>query len=230
MPDYSSFRKSAWDPVLIIAQIVTLQCFGYGSFSLLVLVASLFVDIQPSPRLLFDSRVVRKDTVEGWIVALALVAMGLLNILPLVYMVERSRLCVDFSLTFLMVHVILVGWNQHSFPLSLLWWLAAAACAAAMALGGRAACLRRELLPIAIRSMMPDRPAERSLQPNEEVELDALPSRQQPQVLHEAPPESMPDPPPAPANDDDSHSWSGSDWGSDSNVPPQPLKKGHKND
>ncbi|KAI9468813.1 hypothetical protein LPJ78_002488 [Coemansia sp. RSA 989] len=227
---YSSFRKSTWDPVLILAQIVTLQCFGYGSFSLLVLAASLLVGIQPSPRLLFDSRL-RKDTVEGWIVAAALVAMGLMNILPLVYMVERSRLCVDFALTFLAVHVILVWWNQHEFPVALLWWLAVAAFTAVMAVGGRAACLRRELLPIAIRSMMPDRPAERAGLPDEEVELAALPA--QPQVLHDAPAASMPDPaPPLPNNDDDdTHSWSGSDWGSDpAQNQNQPLKKGSKND
>ncbi|KAJ2712662.1 hypothetical protein H4R19_002642 [Coemansia spiralis] len=160
MTEYSTFRRTAWDPVLIVAQIVTLQCFGYSTFSALMAGASVLTDVRLGPQLLFDARLVRGDTVEGWVIGAGLLAMGAANILPLVYMVERSRLCVDFSLTFFAVHLILVWWHQAAPPLTLPWWLAVATSGALMAVGGRAACLRRELLPIAIRSYMPVRTPE----------------------------------------------------------------------
>ncbi|KAJ2347508.1 hypothetical protein IWW50_004210, partial [Coemansia erecta] len=159
MTQYSTFRKAVWDPVLIVAQIVTLQCFGYGAFSVLMVGASILTDMQLTPRLLFSSQTVQ-NTVEGYVVTSALLAMGAANIVPLVYMVERSRLCVDFSLTFFAVHVVLVWWSQGEAP-HVLWWAAVAASAGVMAVGGRAACMRREMLPIAIRSFMPERPSER---------------------------------------------------------------------
>ncbi|KAJ2158843.1 hypothetical protein GGF46_003462 [Coemansia sp. RSA 552] len=160
MAEYSTFRRTAWDPILIVSQIVTLQCFGYGTFSFLMILAAILTDVQLSPQLLFDSTLVRGDTVEGWVIGCGLVSMGAANILPLVYMVERSRLCVDFSLTFFAVHLILVWWNQAAPPTGLLWWLVVGGSGCLMALGGRAACLRRELLPIAIRRFMPDRSPE----------------------------------------------------------------------
>ncbi|KAI8321807.1 hypothetical protein GQ54DRAFT_261094, partial [Martensiomyces pterosporus] len=148
--EFSSFRKTAWDPVLILSQIATVQCFGYSTFSFCMVVANLLTDIPLGPQLLFDSRLVRGDTVEGWVIGGGLLAIGFTNILPLVYMVERSRLCIDFSLTFYIIHLILVWWHQGGPPNTLLWWLVVGASGSAMAFVGRAACLRRELLPIAI--------------------------------------------------------------------------------
>ncbi|KAJ2487925.1 Integral membrane protein of the Golgi [Coemansia sp. RSA 2050] len=121
-----------------------------------MVVACFLTDLQLSPQLLFDSRFVRGDTVDGWVIGVGLVCMGFANILPLVYMVERSRLCVDFSLTFFTIHLLLTWWHQGwSPPSTLLWWMAVVASGSVMAFGGRAACVRRELLPIAIRNFMP---------------------------------------------------------------------------
>ncbi|KAJ2164386.1 hypothetical protein IW139_003939, partial [Coemansia sp. RSA 353] len=71
MPEYSTFRKSVYDPVLIVAQIVTLQCFGYSTFSVLMVFASILTNVELTPRLLFSSQSVQ-PTVEGSIVAVSL--------------------------------------------------------------------------------------------------------------------------------------------------------------
>ncbi|KAJ2533673.1 hypothetical protein EV175_007069 [Coemansia sp. RSA 1933] len=214
MAEYSTFRRTTWDPVLILSQIATVQCFGYSSFGFAMVVLSVVSNVSLSPRLLFDAQLVRSDSVEGWCVALALVAMGLANIVPLVYMVERSRLCVDFSVTFTAVHVILVAWHMHALPSSLLWWLCLAAAAALMALGGRAACLRREMLPIAIRSFMPNHPAERQTLSGgaaEEHELESVRThRDTPDAA--APAEVIFDSAPSNNNNGDD----GDEWGMDS--------------
>ncbi|KAJ2859587.1 Integral membrane protein of the Golgi [Coemansia aciculifera] len=126
-----------------------------------MVVARFLTDLQLSPQLLFDSRLVRGDTVDGWIIGIGLVCMGFANIIPLVYMVERSRLCIDFSLTFFTIHLLLTWWHQGwSPPLTLLWWTVIIGSGSVMAVGGRAACMRRELLPIAIRNFMPSHPRE----------------------------------------------------------------------
>ncbi|KAJ2800629.1 hypothetical protein H4R20_003988 [Coemansia guatemalensis] len=220
MPPYPGFRPAVWDPVLILAQITTLQCFGYSAFSFLAVVASLVSDVRLRPALLFDGELVRHDTVEGWIVALAMLAMAAANILPLVYMVERSRLCIDFSLTFFAVHLVLVWWHGGA-PPPLPWWLLVAASAALMALGGRAACRRRELLPIAIRALMPDRPSERSPLPDEELELETRAPHDIPEVLFDASadPSAQSAPTTAAANlpkpNNVNDTWSNATWSSD---------------
>ncbi|KAJ2810188.1 Integral membrane protein of the Golgi, partial [Coemansia furcata] len=126
-----------------------------------MVVARFLTDIQLSPQLLFDSRLVRGDTVDAWIIGIGLVCMGFANILPLVYMVERSRLCIDFSLTFFTIHLLLTWWHQGwAPPTAVFWWIVIVGSGSVMAFGGRAACMRRELLPIAIRNFMPSHPRE----------------------------------------------------------------------
>ncbi|KAJ2077201.1 hypothetical protein H4R24_005274 [Coemansia sp. RSA 988] len=220
MPPYPGFRPAVWDPLLILAQITTLQCFGYSAFSFLAVVASLVSDVRLRPALLFDGELVRHDTVEGWIVALAMLAMAAANILPLVYMVERSRLCIDFSLTFFAVHLALVWWHGGT-PPPLPWWLLIAAAAALMAIGGRAACHRRELLPISIRALMPDRPPERLPLPDEELEMVPRAHRDIPEVLFDASadPSAQSAPTTAAANlpkhNNTNDTWSNATWSSD---------------
>ncbi|KAJ2015309.1 Integral membrane protein of the Golgi [Coemansia sp. RSA 922] len=140
-----------------------------------MVIARFLTDLQLSPQLLFDSRLVRGDTVDGWIIGIGLVCMGFANILPLVYMVERSRLCIDFSLTFFTIHLLLTWWHQGwSPPLTLLWWTVIIGSGSVMAVGGRAACMRRELLPIAIRNFMPSHPRETPSAGDRDIDLEEM--------------------------------------------------------
>ncbi|KAJ2842905.1 hypothetical protein J3B02_005436 [Coemansia erecta] len=116
--------------------------------------------------------------------------MAATNILALVYMVERSRLCIDFTVTFFVIHFVLVVW-LYGIPTVVLWWLVMGASAGVMAFGGRAACMRREMLPIAIRNFMPDHPVEQRARDEMAVEEHELESRvhetSEPEVLFSAP-------------------------------------------
>ncbi|KAJ1727266.1 hypothetical protein LPJ61_004666 [Coemansia biformis] len=197
MAEYSTFRRTAWDPILIVAQIVTLQCFGYSTFSVLMAFASVLTELRLGPQLLFDVRLVRGDMVEG------------------------GR--VDFSLTFFAVHLILVWWHQGTPPLALLWWAAVGASGALMAVGGRAACLRWELLPIAIRSYMPMRPPEAHSDHGgpagaEEHELETRrPEAPATEVLFDASRVASGALPRTSASASASDGWSNDDWGTDTN-------------
>lgn len=199
--------------MLILLQILTVQCFGYSCFGLTVLILRIFANMPLSPHLLFHSNSVRTDTVEGWLIGLSLCLMGLQNIVPLVYMVERSRLCIDFSMTFFLVHFVLVWWYQGAFPWTAGWWVCCGVAGALMAIGGREACMRRELLPIALRSLIP---------PSREEPRDPGPDLD-PVGAEEMELEDMQ--PPAEVVYDDTSSWSGDDWGNE-----EPVDKTGKTD
>ncbi|KAJ2382187.1 hypothetical protein GGI05_005735, partial [Coemansia sp. RSA 2603] len=101
MSTHSTFRQSAsWDPLLILGQIALVQCTAYTTFSVLAVAASHLSPLALSPELLFSSTPMRGDTVTGYLTSLLFLTASLANILPLVYLVERSRLCVDFAVTF----------------------------------------------------------------------------------------------------------------------------------
>ncbi|KAJ2745724.1 Integral membrane protein of the Golgi [Coemansia sp. BCRC 34301] len=195
-----------------------------------MVVARFLTDIQLSPQLLFDSRLVRGDTVDGWIIGIGLVGMGFANIVPLVYMVERSRLCIDFSLTFFTIHLLLTWWHQGwSPPLTLLWWVVVAGSGSAMAFGGRAACMRRELLPIAIRNFMPSHPRETPSRRDdigtEEMELETRTTsvRDAVEVLFDGGQleEQASDVPKKQAKEDNDD-WGNTKWGEDDEVSSEP--------
>ncbi|KAJ1719382.1 Elongator subunit elp2, partial [Coemansia erecta] len=153
---------------------------AYTVFSLTALLASQLTPLSLTPSLLFSASTMRGDTVGGYTVAFLFLLATLSNILPLVYLVERSRLCVDFTATYVIVHFVLVVWSDGGLPGSLLWWVTVAVGAVGMAVGGRAACVRREMLPIRIRRFLPERNAENA---PEEVELEVRTQG----VLFEAP-------------------------------------------
>ncbi|VDN10265.1 unnamed protein product, partial [Dibothriocephalus latus] len=59
------FRSSVWDPVLIISQIVCIQCLYYGAAGALLALMSPLSSWQTSLSLLFDDEKLRFRDVEG---------------------------------------------------------------------------------------------------------------------------------------------------------------------
>ena len=53
----SYFRSNVFDPILIVAQIISLQCCFYASFGLWLIVADTIADIGKSINQIFDYRV-----------------------------------------------------------------------------------------------------------------------------------------------------------------------------
>ena len=67
----------------------------------------------------------------------------------LVYLIERAKKCLDFSVTLFVIHLFICivygGW-----PSSLTWWVVNGTGVAVMALLGEYLCIRRELREIPI--------------------------------------------------------------------------------
>lgn len=139
-----------WDPLFIVAQIVSLQCLYY-------LTLGVFMEILVGTRVsrmslvyFFDYSSVAVSTVTGWGVIASLIFASLAGAVYMVYLIERAKKCLDFSATLYIIHLLMCiiygGW-----PSSITWWVVNGTGVAVMALLGEYLCIRRELREIPVR-------------------------------------------------------------------------------
>ncbi|TYJ46713.1 hypothetical protein E1A91_A02G137600v1 [Gossypium mustelinum] len=151
-----------YDPSLILAQIVCLQCLYYltlGAFS------SFLVGSRASRMslvYLFDFVTVTASTVTGWCAIAAFFLTSIADILEyfhkkndsvktrsvyMLYLIERAKKCLDFAATLYIIHLsictIYGGW-----PSSVTWWVVNVTGFEMMALLGKYLCIRREMREI----------------------------------------------------------------------------------
>ncbi|XP_048140691.1 protein SYS1 homolog isoform X2 [Rhodamnia argentea] len=139
----------AWDPWLIVAQIVCLQCLYYLTLGLFL---SLLVGTRVSRMSLvyfFDFAAVSTSTVTGWSVIACFVLTAVAGAGYMLYLIERAKKCPDFSATLFIIHLLICiiygGW-----PSSITWWVVNGTGLAVMALLGEYLCIKRELREIPI--------------------------------------------------------------------------------
>ena len=143
----SVFRSFIWDPVLIIAQIATLQSLFYLFYGLLIyLIDSLWLGNIVTLSHLFDYQ--HLDT-SHWYQLVAIVISSLLLSLSVWKVVQRAKLCIDFAATCHIIHL-LVCCFYGGFPLSWVWWAGNLASFAIMAILGEYLCMKTDLAPVAI--------------------------------------------------------------------------------
>mmetsp|Transcript_19402 Transcript_19402/g.58634 ORF Transcript_19402/g.58634 Transcript_19402/m.58634 type:complete len:214 (+) Transcript_19402:381-1022(+) len=145
------YGPKVWDPVLIISQIVALQCLWYLSLCcLLWLLLGPYV-----PRLsmhhVLDWRWVSFHSFVGWMVILANVGNAIAASVFLVLVVERAKKCLDFAATLYILHLVvcvLYGGFSHTFA----WWIVNVVGLVITAIMGEWLCLQREMRDIEIGS------------------------------------------------------------------------------
>ncbi|KAG1055873.1 hypothetical protein G6F46_001132 [Rhizopus delemar] len=148
----SSFRSSRWDPILIIAQITSLQSVSYIILSILLYVATTLTGTESTLDLIFVDSEIRADTGFGWTILIVWMVNAFATIPLLVLIVQRARQILDFVLTFHFIHLIFVWKVSRHFPVSFTWWLLQFVNILIMTLGGEWACMHREMKPIIIQS------------------------------------------------------------------------------
>lgn len=138
-----------WDPWLIVAQIVCLQCMYYITLGLFL---SILVGTRVSRLSLvyfFDYVTVTTSTVTGWCVCASFLLSSAAGAVYMLYLIERAKKCLDFSVTLYIIHLFICivygGW-----PSSIAWWIVNGTGIALMALLGEYLCIRRELQEIPI--------------------------------------------------------------------------------
>ncbi|KAK8664249.1 hypothetical protein V6N13_084047 [Hibiscus sabdariffa] len=109
-----------WDPWLIVAQIVCLQCLYYLTLGVFL---SFFVGTRVSRMSLvyfFDFATVATSTVTGWCVIASFLLSSIAGAGYMLYLIERAKKCLDFSATLYIIHLficIMYGdGNSEKFP------------------------------------------------------------------------------------------------------------------
>ncbi|XP_009615182.1 uncharacterized protein LOC107816044 [Nicotiana tabacum] len=143
------YGTAVWDPWLIVAQIVCLQCLYYLTLGIFLAILVGTRVTRMSLVYFFDYATVTASTVTGWCVIAAFILTSLAGAGLLLYLIERAKKCLDFSATLYIVHLFICivygGW-----PSSITWWVVNITGLAVMALLGEYLCIRRELLEIPI--------------------------------------------------------------------------------
>lgn len=138
-----------WDPWLIVAQIVCLQCMYYITLGLLLTVLVGTRVSRLSLVYFFDYVTVTTSTVTGWCVCASFLLSSAAGAVYMLYLIERSKKCLDFAATIYIIHlcicIVYGGW-----PSSIAWWIVNGTGIALMALLGEYLCIRRELREIPI--------------------------------------------------------------------------------
>lgn len=132
--------KASFYPKLIVYQIVALQCWFY--FCLVVCFQINHVLYNTS---LTIDRVFTDTYLRLWQVdALSVLLANLCGSVMLTIIVEKSKKCLDFSLTQLLLHFILTC-LYGGFPTQLQWWIVHIAGTIAMVVFGEYLCSRKEM-------------------------------------------------------------------------------------
>ncbi|XP_011002695.1 PREDICTED: protein SYS1 homolog [Populus euphratica] len=143
------YGAEVWDPWLIAAQIVCLQCLYYLTLGFFL---SFLVGTRVSRLTLvyfFDFATITTSTVTGRCVIASLLPSSFAGAGYMLYLIERAKKCLDFSATLFIIHlficIIYGGW-----PSSITWWVVNGTGFAVMARLGKYLCSKRELREIPI--------------------------------------------------------------------------------
>ena len=86
----------------------------------------------------------------GKLLIAAFICNSLTCSLGLWYIVQRTKLCLDFTATVHLLHLLCCTWYNGSLPLSATWWVISLVCVTTMCVSGEFLCMRTELRTIPV--------------------------------------------------------------------------------
>lgn len=141
------YGTQAWDPALIIAQIVTIQCVFYFSISVIDYFALSQMVKPVTLDYIFDWRKLALKNMAGALTALTHLLTAALTSIYIVHIVERSKKCLDFSATVYILHFLFCC-VYAGIPHNVEWWATNSLGLGLMALLSEWMCIRREMQEI----------------------------------------------------------------------------------
>lgn len=142
---------------MISAQILTLQAVFYVCLGVWVLGLDLILGSPHSLDQLFSYQELVANHTGGKLLIAAFLGNALTCSLGLWYVVQRTKLCLDFSCTVHFLHLVICLWWNTGFPKTLTWWVINLVSASLMCVTGEFLCMRTELRTIPT-SMAPPQP------------------------------------------------------------------------
>ena len=144
-----SFNKSrGWDPLLLLGQIVCVQCCHYVLQSALLFAFDGALSRRLTLHQLFSPHALNFTTSNGLYLTLVVAVTAVLVAFVFELVVERSKLCLDFAFTLFFVHVAACIIYTEQFPTWWYFWLVHSLAALVTAVVARYRCRVRELTDI----------------------------------------------------------------------------------
>ncbi|XP_067616133.1 protein SYS1 homolog [Eurosta solidaginis] len=145
-----TFRNTQWDPLLLITQIISMQSCLYFTLGLLVFFANILAGDNYTLDNVFEYHEIHISNAGGRLIILAFVLNSFVASLALWCIVRRAKLCLDFSCTYHILHLLICWWYNSKFPSNISWWLLNAITTTIMCIGGEFLCLKSELKEIPV--------------------------------------------------------------------------------
>ncbi|PAA57917.1 hypothetical protein BOX15_Mlig027514g1 [Macrostomum lignano] len=146
------FRASGWDPALIIAQIIAMQSLYYFCLCIWTLATNLFVMQSPSLSQIFSFAYLRFRDTPGKLSVLTCLLNSFTLSAGLLFVVRRTKQCLDFSVTVFVYHLLFTCIYNRAFPTNFVWWLTNSVAAVITTVLGEFLCLRAELQDIPVHT------------------------------------------------------------------------------
>uniref|UniRef100_A0AAQ4PFB9 Protein SYS1 homolog n=1 Tax=Gasterosteus aculeatus aculeatus TaxID=481459 RepID=A0AAQ4PFB9_GASAC len=102
----SHFRSYIWDPVLIVSQIVLMQCIYYSFLGLWLAGVESLVQSSRSLDQIFSYELLGFATIQGRLSMMAFILNSLTSALGLWFFIRRGKQCLDFTVTVHFFHMI----------------------------------------------------------------------------------------------------------------------------
>ena len=138
-----------FDPVLIVFQIISLQCLYYFGFGLLIVFTHVICGAGICLEQFFSAESVTFVSFMGIVDVICTLGASVYGSVLLGKIVERSKNCVDFTFTLFFIHLISCSFYE-GFPLTWEWWLVHVFASVIMASLGEYVCAQREMEDIPI--------------------------------------------------------------------------------
>ncbi|XP_012262594.2 protein SYS1 homolog [Athalia rosae] len=142
------FRKTTWDPILIIAQIVAVQSTMYVCLGIWISIVVSLLGSTKSLDYAFQYSEIHVRDFGGKMMITIFVLNALIGALALWWIVQRTKQCMDFACTAHLIHLFCCWGYNCSFPTTFSWWCLNIVSVSIMCVCGEFLCLRTELQAI----------------------------------------------------------------------------------
>ncbi|KAL3761076.1 hypothetical protein ACHAWU_005213 [Discostella pseudostelligera] len=143
----SSAQAQLFNPRLILSQIIALQSFHYVVLGIIFQVNHVLFATSITLDRIFTSKYLDIWSALGWIDNAAVLMSSVIGSLLLAIIVEKSKKCLDFSVTLFLIHIILCS-IYDGCPSTWDWWIVHILGMILMVILGEYCCSKRELSDI----------------------------------------------------------------------------------
>ncbi|KAL3799190.1 hypothetical protein ACHAW5_005467 [Stephanodiscus triporus] len=148
MSQQQQHQQQSFNPKLILSQILCLQCFHYLVLGCIFQMNHVLFATSVTIDRIFTDEYLDVWSALGWIDNAAVLTSSFVGSLLLAVIVEKSKKCLDFSVTLFVIHVVLCSVYSRGLPATWDWWIVHFAGMIMMVVLGEYFCSKRELSDI----------------------------------------------------------------------------------